>query len=346
MAPGKSLSCELKTILCDIFRFRGKTVQQVHEDVLNFDTTKVSITYLEKLRRFFRRSTWQECLDFCSVEKAKTRPLKRKMNPFDRQELERLSTADNSKKPYQLRQMLKIGWYAHPNDIARLPSRRTIAAELKILGITRKKKTLIPGLINHTNRHAYHQKMKHIDPHSLVNFDETASSSKHLQEKFGYAKRGKRARQYLLFINGRHYTALAAYTTRGWLCYAVYEGAITHEHVENFFIQELGPRLRPNYITILDNSSLHHQFDCFNTIHQVTGGKYQYLEPYCHRDAPVERGFQNVKAYVRSHEQRALVDPVTVILEAFHYYSIGQPGGVAAHNHFRGYFRRHKAYLG
>ena len=48
---------------------------------------------------------------------------------------------------------------------------------------------------------------------------------------------------------------------------------------------------------------------------------------YSHDFYPIDKGFANVWKFVRREEERAKVNPLSVLNEAFDYYSIGGEGG-------------------
>ncbi|MFN9905026.1 MAG: hypothetical protein ACK56F_02730, partial [bacterium] len=67
--------------------------------------------------------------------------------------------------------------------------------------------------------------------------------------------------------------------------------------------------------------------------------------PYCPIDKPIERGFSNVKNYLRSHESQAILSPIEWINNAFTLYSTeGERGGVA-YKHFNSFHFNYDLYL-
>jgi hypothetical protein len=66
---------------------------------------------------------------------------------------------------------------------------------------------------------------------------------------------------------------------------------------------------------------------------------------YCNMDKPCELGFSNVKNYLRGHELETYADPLNMINQAFHLYSVNGEKSDMAYNHFRPYFENHAYYM-
>lgn len=54
----------------------------------------------------------------------------------------------------------------------------------------------------------------------------------------------------------------------------------------------------------------------------VFNGLYDFCAPYCPHLKPIEKGFSNVKGWIREHEDEALSHPVQFLNEAFELYSV------------------------
>jgi hypothetical protein len=156
MAPGKKLSDEMWFLIYENLYSKQKSATDVFKEIFNSDKKRISLTHLRKLRRSFITSTVQEHLGFARGIRNTTPNVKlpssvRKMNVFDRAELFRLISERSASKPYQLLKQLQKSWYIGA-DVARLPSRRTICREMKKMNVTRKRKTMMPGLLDPVKR--------------------------------------------------------------------------------------------------------------------------------------------------------------------------------------------------
>jgi hypothetical protein len=63
----------------------------------------------------------------------------------------------------------------------------------KELGFTRKMPIRIPGHLNYPDRLRYLEQDSFIDPHMIIDIDETPANNVEYCEKYGYAIRGERA---------------------------------------------------------------------------------------------------------------------------------------------------------
>ena len=75
-------------------------------------------------------------------------------------------------------------------------------------------------------------------------------------------------------------------------------------------------------------------------------GRYKYCAPYSPELKPVEKGFSNVKSYIRERDNDHYWQshPLELIEEAFEYYSIRAESGSVAENHFRIYYDNNNYY--
>lgn len=134
-------------------------------------------------------------------------------------------------------------------------------------------------------------------------------------------------------INGKLISAVAAYSSVGFLCWRIhYKDAVTHRSVDQFLNHDLKPffDLCSDKICLADNASIHHTIDITHRLRIITNGKYKYISTYSPDFNPIERGFSNVWQYVRGMSEDIVSrDPIAAINEAFQYYSLYGPGGSA-----------------
>ena len=67
-------------------------------------------------------------------------------------------------------------------------------------------------------------------------------------------------------------------------------------------------------------------------IDDVFNGLWRKLPPYSPSFNPIELGFSNIRAYIQSHDDRSVTDPVGLLNEAFARYSENNPQGRVAAN--------------
>lgn len=86
---------------------------------------------------------------------------------------------------------------------------------------------------------------------------------------------------------------------------------------------------------ILDNASNQSTELVHNCLKSVFGPEqYKHLPAYSPFLAPAERGFANIRSFVKEHESGGVTDPIGLIQEAFRTYSVG---GERTYNHFNLY---------
>ena len=185
-----------------------------------------------------------------------------------------------------------------------------------------------PGLIlEHLNI------LQHVRGDQIVNFDETNCSSDKYVPTAGRGRGPVRMIQWQ--INGKTYSAIAAYTTRGWIAWQILTGTVTHVEIMNFIRDKVRPALLPDSVVIFDGASVHTTDDVMTLLDEVTNGRFKRVPPYCHQLSPVERGFANVWNYVRHHYDDAALNPIAALNASFHFYSADGFGGSVAKNHFQ-----------
>jgi hypothetical protein len=137
-------------------------------------------------------------------------------------------------------------------------------------------------------------------------------------------------------LDGRTYSAIAAYSPYGFLTWRIYMDSINHYSFEDFVQFDVEPFMLPGTMVILDGASVHGTPTTGAILESVTNGNYKVVAPYSHELSPIEKGFSLIWGYVRQHYKEAQEDPLGVIDDAFHQYSIRGPLG------YKGLFMRIK----
>ena len=164
--------------------------------------------------------------------------------------------------------------------------------------------------------------MMAIDPESLVDIDETSNSPDSMRHRMAHGIRGQTPIRNQIVIGTRSFSTIAATGVHGVICYLIFEGSITDTEFK-LFLDQLGPRLFHNNWSFIDNASIHHTDDARIHMELRLRGRYTFCAPYSPHLKPIELVFAQIKKYIRENEQRALLNPVLVITEAFELYSVG-----------------------
>lgn len=202
------------------------------------------------------------------------------------------------------------------------------------------------GLANRQEQQLHYHILRKTHEDNIINFDATHSGKSKWKKVKGKGKKGQRLKKREWTASSSRFMILAGYTTRGFVFARALQGSVTHLEIEAMIRECLDPVLLPNDCVICDNASVHTVPSTAMLLDQVTRGRFKRVPAYSPRLSPVERGFALVWRRVCSNEKKVKGgNALKVIMEAFHYYSVGQPGGVKARNHFRAYKNNHAAYL-
>ena len=136
---------------------------------------------------------------------------------------------------------------------------------------------------------------------------------------------------------------------------------MTQHEFQHFLRFTLSPYILHNSVGILDNASIHRTVGSLTAIDDVFHGNFKFAPRYSFDLKPIEKGFSNVKRWLRRHEDMAIRDPIRWIDAAFHRYSVlrrrSKSGTVhitfhslsllffIALGHWRKYFANHQYFL-
>lgn len=92
----------------------------------------------------------------------------------------------------------------------------------------------------------------------LVNCDEThnGGAGKH-QSRRGRTKKGKKAHRKDFIINDKHFTIMAAYTPKGFLCWKFFHFNCNQFHFINILDIFVTKFIQPQHCMMYDNASIH-----------------------------------------------------------------------------------------
>ena len=89
-----------------------------------------------------------------------------------------------------------------------------------------------------------------------MDIDETSSNKDKFFQRFGWAPKSKCAFRNQIFIDGRLYTAMVAYTTPcSALLHGRYPGPVAHNQCVDFIESVVAPKVANQSVAIIDKSS-------------------------------------------------------------------------------------------
>jgi len=211
--------------------------------------------------------------------------------------------------------------YPPPHNNHLSPSYTTIYRAIHELNYTNKVVERRNIQQNPVERFNYLNKIKYIHPLNLIDVDETACSPDHFKEKYGWAPIGDKCMKMQIQIGNRHFTTVAAYSCSGFIKWKIFEHGYTHGDFIQF-LNELQPLIVPGNCLIVDNAAVHKTVDALHTLNVVSGSMYVFSPVYSPDLKPIERGFANIKRWIRKRENSAMRDPIGYINRAFELYSV------------------------
>ena len=329
MPKGKHLSTEIREQIHHHCIVNAMPVIQAHQLLFFGDNNVYSLASLKVLVSQLRNMSEDEILHFLGGPTPRKAVAGRK-RIYDGSDAEKIIEL---RKTYHLSKLSSIAetfqkYYTEDN--MNIPSKSTLSRLFRRANITHKVTTIKNVNADDQAQYEYLKFISAYNPEALVDVDETLCTQSEFERKYGWSPQGEEAHQYQLRIGTRTFSTIAAYTTVGFIAWAIYEGTVTHVEVEHFLVEYLQPVLSDRSMCILDNATVHKTESTQATLEAVCQGKYLYCPPYSPELKPIEKGFSLVKKYVRENENVALTDPIAYINNAFELYSIrgerGQTG--------------------
>jgi hypothetical protein len=133
-------------------------------------------------------------------------------------------------------------------------------------------------------------------------------------------------------IGTRFFSVLATYSFNGFTNWSIFESTTTSDHVVDFMRNKVALNKFPREILMFDNAKVNICPASLAAIDDVFNGLWRKIPPYSPSFNPIELGFSNIRAYIQSHDDRSVTDPVGLIHEAFVRYSENNPQGRVAAN--------------
>lgn len=339
MVSGIHLSHEVLEQVWVHVKMFGRSAEDIWRDL--FFCSRATLEHVELL---CREAASSECDDkfLYPSEKQRTGGQKRRMNGADTAAL--LGILREKPETTQLRAIEQMSkhYYGSPYN---LPSTSTVCRELQRHDWSRK--VLERRNVNQdpVKRAAFLRRMGPFAHTRILDIDETLSTAKEFFQRYGYSPKGKVACKTQFGINGKHFSAICAYSSMGVLAYRVKEGMFDSAEFSDFLEVEVNDSLLPGMVGLFDNAKIHHTAEARSVMERVFGGWYEFSSPYSPDLKPVERLFAMIKQILREREDQATRDPDAAIKAIFDEFRPGQPKACHALNHFRLYEDNHNAWL-
>jgi transposase len=209
------------------------------------------------------------------------------------------------------------------------PSESTIARLVRREYLTRKGFYRIHN--NYDPGEALHfmDRMSTVPALNIVDIDGMTVSRRDFEQTAGWSRRGQQAIRMQISIRGVSYPVMAAYTPLGFIAHEIYGGSVGSDEFVHFIRERVAPMVVEGDHAIVDNATHQKTQDALTILDQVFYGRYDFASPYSPRLKPIERGFANIKRWIRDHEIEASADPIGYINEAFRIYGVlGERGHV------------------
>ena len=221
MARGKALSVQIRRFICANLQ-RGVSPDRLYQDLNDGDNKGlISLRSLKNLRSFLRTRSPQVVKGYTSGIGKKT-GRKKKLTRLEINALDDLNTEDNSASLETL--------CANFHDIyGKKISPSTAHRTLKLLGVTNKIVTEVPGQADVYQQIEHLRLLRTVPYQQMIDIDEThdGGGSK------AAAKRGRsrgRATRREFVIDGKRRTFMAAVTPNGFLLHVIFDDNCSAEH--------------------------------------------------------------------------------------------------------------------
>jgi transposase len=193
---------------------------------------------------------------------------------------------------------------------------------------------------------AFLDNIAHVPASCIIDIDGMVQTPDDFYERYGWSPPGEECKRMQIHIGSRTFAVHAAYTELGSIAWDIFEGSVTDNEVKNF-VNRISLLLEDDSYGLFDNASNQRTDAVRIMIETVFRGLYIYCSPYSPELKPIERGFVNVKTFIRERDDDAewIANPVGLISAAFQNYRVGTPGGLAAYNHFEFYRENHENYM-
>lgn len=135
----------------------------------------------------------------------------------------------------------------------------------------------------------------------IIAIDESACNERTGDRKYGWSPVNTPVEATYSMKRSERWSLLPAMTVNGYLDYAIFQGSITSEIMENFLLSKVLPYTEPGYsVIVLDNASIHRS----PRVRELCARyevQLEYLLPYSPDYNPIEKSFKQLKSWIKRH---------------------------------------------
>ncbi len=177
-----------------------------------------------------------------------------------------------------------------------------------------KKRTMGASERDERARAEWRERVKQLDPKSLVFVDESGSNTA-LAPLYGWAPKGQRALGSAPRNRGANTTLIASMTVKGMGPAMILTGAADTKAFEAYVERVLAPSLESGKVVVMDNLSVH-KSERVRQLIEDRGCWLLFLPAYSPDLTPIEEAFSKLKGILRRAEVRTRDALEAVISEA------------------------------
>jgi hypothetical protein len=310
---------------------RGKTPVDIYESIFNNDTSKISFAYLKRVCGYISSSAPATVANYIQGPATWKKSGKRRI-PHNTGFLLSLLNRQNSVRINVLRRRYNTLLQPAINAPYRSISLRTTYRTLHRFRISRHRPE-IRNMRASLDLQLEHMKLTAYFPVSrFVSFDGMDNGPHKFKNNSCWGPVGIPAETKQYQIGTRFFSVLATYSYNGFTNWSIFESTTTSDHVVDFMRNKVALNKFPREILMFDNAKVNVCPASLAAIDDVFNGLWRKLPPYSPSFNPIELGFSNIRAYIQSHDDRSVTDPVGLLNEAFARYSENNPQGRVAAN--------------
>jgi transposase len=323
MTKGVALSKELRELVHHSCCVLGMGPQQIFDALFMSEPTRISMAHLYHLCSFFAHGQPLAIETYLVGPAIRPKHRKRRFGDAEKGYLRDMVERRCHYRVRVLRAQFIRRFYADVNDG---PSLSSVQRMLKEFDFTRKVIERMNVRQDPIERMEYWNRIAAFDPVRIIDTDGISCRPEDIEQKYGWALRGEPATKLQFVLGGKTYSVMASYTPVGFLAWGIYEGAIDADTFQEYLRQELRPRRKLGWnVGIFDNARIHKAPKSLRAIDEVFGGMYDFCAAYSPDLKPCERGFSNVRNYLREHEDEAMHDHLGWLNHAFWMHSMWGP---------------------
>jgi transposase len=326
MPRGRHLSPTEKQAIYFNHILMNESVEDVYLHIFSADPNFISFNYLNRICSFLKTASDMEIEYF--LNNADNRKIfAGRGKQLDADQTRFILTVTKARKGQTIKEIRDLFfrlWFAEllaENN----PSENTIRRTLRREHLTYHVIETRNMLQNPTEQIEYLESIRHVDPSRIIDIDGMSQSRKDFKGKYGWAPSDDEDYYQLqITIHSRSFSVHAAYSQFGFIAWEIFEEtAVTQIEITHFLEHFLMPFVLEDSFCIIDNARNQRTPQIRNVLEGIFHGLYMFSPAYTPEFKPIERGFSNIKNWIRRHDTPAsALDPIGLIQEAFRLYSV------------------------